>query len=155
MNVSRPFDKFPQHAEGLIHVFKSMFGQQPLPLRLGAFELARERCRIFAFARIGLQQPVEDPTDVSRVSLERGLELGQRLKSHQTGQAFPVRQVGRDGVCLQVVLHLQAVLHVAQEAIGLGEHLRLVHREQFVLDQLGQRRKGLRALEKWLPAGTK
>src|ERR1017187_2753009 len=102
MNISGPFDEFPQDAERLIYVLEGMFGQPLLPFRLGALELARGRRRSFAVARIGLQQPVEDRANVAPVGLVCGPELGKRREAHETSQTFLGGPGGRDGGRLQV-----------------------------------------------------
>ena len=62
--------------------------------------------------------------------------------------------LGRDGVGLAVVFHLQAMLDLAQETIGRAQQPSIVGPQQLVLDELFQNRQSLRALQKRLPAGV-
>ena len=84
---------------------------------LRALELARERRRRLAFARIRLEQPVEDPPHIAGYGpAARSSNSSSISKPIRRARRYWARPVGRDRVRLKVFLHLQAVLHVAQKA---------------------------------------
>ena len=58
--------------------------------------------------------------------LSRDIKFRQRAKAHQCGQPLPRRGRFGNGVRLLVVLHLQPVLDITQEAISLSQRTGLV-----------------------------
>ncbi len=153
VHIARSLDKLAQDTEGLCRVFEGVPGQQCLPFRLGALELARKGRQRLALFLAGVQHSVEDAAHIPGVGLARRFKLLERGEAHQARQALAGRLVGGDGVRLQVVFHLQAVLDVAEKAVGRGELPGFILREQLVLGQLSQAGKRLGALEERLPPG--
>ena len=107
VHIAGPLDKLPQHAEGFLHVLEGVFGQQLLPFGFGALELSREGRDGPGFARVGLEQPVEDPAHVVCVGPVGCLEVIEGWETHQTGQALLCTPVSRNRVRLAVILHLE------------------------------------------------
>src|SRR4051812_31824675 len=60
-----------------------------------------------------------------------------------------------DGMGLQVVLHLEAMLDIPKEAICAGKQFRFFRRKPFVLGKFFEARYGLRPLKKRLAARMK
>ena len=144
VDVTRTLDKFLEHAERLVHITKPVLREQFLPLRLGGVEVARKLR--FRFRDFGFKEAVIDTTHVICVRSAGSLKLLARVEARQLGQAFLRGTVGRNAVRLQVVLHLETVFHVAQEAVRLAQQPRLFVGEQFVLRQFVETRQGLRGL---------
>ena len=96
-----------------------MFSQYPFPLRFRAIELARERRWGFCDGRLRLEQAMEDSAHIAGVGPVCAFKCLQGAEAHQAGQAFLGVAPRRDGVSLQIVFHLQAVLDLAKKAIGL------------------------------------
>ena len=85
---------------------------------------------------------------------QRRFKFFQRLEAHQPRQPQPGRAVFGNGVGLLIFLHLQAMLDVAEKAVGGVELLRLLFGEQFVLREFGEARQRLRGLQKRQPSGV-
>jgi len=87
------------------------------------------------------------------VVLARTFEVRKFLEAHQAGEAFLSGVSDGNGMSLEVFFHLQAVLDVAKEDIGLGKGARVGGREQFVLGKFFEARESLSALKEGLAAG--
>ena len=153
VNVTRAFDEFAQHLKGLVRVPERVLRQEFLPGLLRPGKLAREGLRrrrdLFGF-----QMPVEDPSDLAGVRPSRRVELSHGFTTHQPGQALPGGPAGRDRMGLQILLHLETVLHVAEKTVGAAKRLRFPAGQQVVLRQLLEAGQRLRALQERLPPGV-
>ena len=54
---------------------------------------------------------------------------------------------------LEIVLHLQPVLDIPEKDVGLREGAGILSRKPLILDEFGEARESLRALEEGLPSG--
>ncbi len=154
MDVARPLDEFAQDAEGPFNVPEGMFDEKLLPLGLGAGELAWKGPGSLAGRRFGPEQFLENAAHVGGMRAVGGFKLLERGQAHKPGQALEGVTGGRKRVGLEVVLHLEPVLDIAQETVGPREHPRLLAGDAFVLGQLGQAWKSLGALKERLPPGV-
>ena len=141
-----------QETERCFEVPEAMPGQKGFPLAGRALELARKPTRRFRV--LILEQPVVNLPDSARMVVTRHFECLAAGESHERGQARAGPAMGGDRMRLQVMLHLQTMFDVAQEAIGGGQRLRFHRRQELVLRQLLQYRQGLPSLQKRQPAGV-
>ena len=155
MDVAGAFDKFVQDAQGFIGVFKIVSGENFFPFGVSPFELSGELGRGGDEGGFSFEQLIEDTAYGGHMFAPGGFEILQSGKAHEASQAFAGRVVAGDGMSLAVVLHLEAMLEVAEEDVGLSENARILGGEQFVLDEFLQARQGLGTLEERLAAGMK
>jgi hypothetical protein len=87
------------------------------------------------------------------VTLPKLFELFRVRQRHQPGQAFTRRAIQRYGVGLQIVFHLQPVLHLPEEAVSFVQRPGIARRKMFVSGEFLQTRQSLRILKERLPPG--
>jgi hypothetical protein len=100
-----------------------MAGQQTVPLGGVLVEVAWQqtgRGRLFGF-----QQRVKNFADDLSMVEQSAFKRAQRIKAHQCREPFAGASFGRDRVRLQIVIHLQPVLHVPQKAVGWASRKRV------------------------------
>jgi hypothetical protein len=76
------------------------------------------------FLGLGAEDAAEGGVDVRGVGRERAVEPGERVGAvevHAARDRGASNEVVGDEVCLQAVLHLDAVFERAQEGVGVGE----------------------------------
>ena len=145
VNIAGAVGEFVEQTAGFINVPEAVFGQDPLPFRLCAAELLwerRSRFRGFHFEEFLVNTP-----DAVVVVLEGGIELTSIGEVHEPGEALARLGVDRNGVGLEIVLHLHSVLDVAQKTVGGRQVAGFALGQELILRHFLQRRKGLRSLQ--------
>ena len=145
VDIAWAVGEFVQQPKRLVRILEAMLDQDFPPFSLGAAELLWVgRVRL---SRFGVDELLVDRAHAAGVPLQRGVEPGQAGAAHQPGQPTARLQAGRDGVGLEIVLHLHPMLDLPQETVGALQILRFASGEQFILSQLPEGRQGLGALQ--------
>lgn len=138
------FDEGADQADGLIGVTETVSGEELTP-GLGIGEVGGKA------GADGLGGVAEEPlvglADALGMGTKLALKVSPMGKVHETGQAEEGGVVVREGMGLAELLHLQAMLEIAKEAVGLGQMGGLGLRQQFVVGEFGEGDQGMGGLE--------